>query len=381
MIKREQLKSKIKIALKRSRCVALLGPRQCGKTTIARVVSDEMPSTFLDMEDPESSARLTNPKMALESLKGLVVLDEIQMRPDLFPVLRVLLDREPLPAKFLILGSASPELIEHTSETLAGRVEFIDMSGFSLAEVGDENIRQLWLQGCFPPSYLAGNEDDSFIWRRDFVRTFLERDIHRLGFNIPPETLRRFFIMLSHYHGQLWNASRIAASLDLTAPTMKRYLDILTGTYLIRQIPPWFENIGKRLVKSPKIYFRDTGILHYVSNIRTMGELETHPLYGASWEGFVIEEIIRKTNNRNLYFWRTQAGAELDLLLPNGGRKIGIEVKCTETPKVTKSMRIAMSDLNLTHLYIVYPGNATFPIEEKITALSINNLPEHWNFE
>ena len=372
MLKRNRLYNQINTALQRSRCVALLGPRQCGKTTIARLIAKEAKSTFLDLEDPEDQARLTNPKMALEKLEGLVILDEIQLYPDLFPILRVLLDRTPLPAKFLILGSASPTLLQNSSETLAGRIEFIDMSGFSIEETGSGELLKRWVRGGFPLSFLA-REEDSFAWRSNYIRTFLERDLRKIGVDLPPPTLRRFLLMLSHYHGQNWNASQLANSMDLTGPTVKKYLDIMTGAYMVRQLPPWFENLGKRLVRSPKIYIRDSGIFHYLADIKNMDALEANPAYGQSWEGFALEEILHRTGDENGYFWRTQAGAELDLLLMRGNRRIGFEFKCSESPKTSKSMAIAIKDLNLSHLYIVYPGKSTFPIKDTITALSLTD--------
>lgn len=376
MLKREKLYNQVKIALQRSRSVALLGPRQCGKTTIAKQLASETKSTFFDLEDPQTQVRLSNPKMVLEKLEGLVILDEIQLRPDLFSILRVLLDRTPLPAKFLILGSASPNLLQESSETLAGRIEFVDMSGFNLGETGTKKLFSLWLRGGFPLSFLAKTEVDSIAWRTGFIRTFLERDLRRIGIDLPPSTLHRFLLMLTHCHGQNWNASQLANSMDLTGPTVRKYLDIMTGAYMVRQLAPWFENMGKRLVKSPKIYIRDAGIFHCLAGIDNMTALESHPAYGASWEGFALEEILQRTGDRNAYFWRTQAGAELDLLLVKGNYKIGFEFKCSENPKITKSMTIAIKDLNLSHLYIVYPGKISFPIHDNVTALSLIDASE-----
>lgn len=371
MLKRKKLYRQITTALQRSRSVALLGPRQCGKTTIARQIAAETKSTFFDLEDPVTQARLSNPKMVLERLEGLIILDEIQLRPDLFSILRVLLDRTPLPAKFLILGSASPGLLQESSETLAGRIEFVDMSGFNLGETGNKKLLPLWLRGGFPLSFLAQTEKNSVAWRTDFIRTFLERDLRRIGIDLPPATLHRFLLMLTHCHAQTWNASRLANSMDLTGPTVRKYLDIMTGAYMVRQLTPWFENLGKRLVKSPKIYIRDSGIFHCLAGIENMAALESHPAYGASWEGFALEEILQRTGERNAYFWRTQAGAELDLLLIKGNLKIGFEFKCSENPKITKSMTIAIKDLGLSHLYIIHPGKSSFPIFDNVTAYSL----------
>lgn len=371
MIKRQKLFDRINQALSRSRCVALVGPRQCGKSTMARLIANQEDSVFLDLEDPQVQNRLSNPKMALERLEGLVILDEIQLRPDLFPILRVLLDRVPLPAKFLILGSASPDLITGSSETLAGRIEFVDMSGFNLGEVGVDKLQSCWLRGGFPLSFLAKDEKDSIAWRENFIRTFLERDLRRMGIDLPAATLRRFLLMLTHYHGQTWNASKLANSMDLSSPTIKKYLDIMTGAYLVRQLPPWFENLGKRLVKSPKIYFRDSGILHYFAGISNLEDLETNPIYGSSWEGFALEEILIRNSEYDAYFWATQSGAELDLLLIKGNKRIGFEFKSSETPRTSKSMGIAIDDLDLDHLYIVYPGDKNYPINARISALSL----------
>lgn len=372
-IQRENLLENLKAGLNRSRCVAILGARQSGKSTLAKCFSKDFENVhFLDLEDPRDQARLQNPMLALSELEGLVIIDEIQRSPELFPILRVLLDRTPLPAKFLLLGSASPDLVRHSLETLAGRIEFLDIGGFNLQEVGD--MKKLWLQGGMPPAYLAESPENSAVWCDNYIRTFLERDLQVLGFNLPPETMRRFILMTSHFHGQTWNASRIAASMDISSPTAKRYLDIMSGAYIIRQLQPWYENLGKRLVKSPKIYFRDSGIFHTLSGIRSFNQLSSSPLFGASWEGFAIEQIVSVYGSRNVFFWGTQAGAELDLLLLQSGKRIGFECKVTESPSTTKSMRSAGKDLNLDCLFIVYPGNRSFPIDQKIRALSLHDL-------
>jgi len=357
VVPRTAIASRIQIALNRSRIVALVGPRQCGKTTLAReLVRPDSPAYF-DLEDPVSLARLEQPKTALEGLSGLVVIDEVQRRPELFPVLRVLADRTPLPAKFLILGSASPQLLRQSSESLAGRLEVIEISGFSLAEVGAAQQPAHWFRGGYPLSYLASTDPDSQAWRQNFVRAFVERDMATFGMNLPAPALLRFWTMLAHYHGQIWNASSMAASLGVSAPTCRNYLDALSGVFMVRQLQPWHENLGKRQVKAPKIYFRDSGLFHTLSHIRTANELQTHPKLGASWEGYAIEEAIRHHMPDQAYFWATHNHAELDLLLMKNGQRIGIECKRADAPRLTPSMRIALEDLKLDHLFVYYPGS------------------------
>lgn len=376
-IDRIALSNIIKQALKRNRCVGLVGPRQCGKSTLAREIAREEPAaTFLDLEDPSIEARLRDPKLALEGLRGLIVIDEVQRRTDLMPLLRVLLDRDPLPAKFLLLGSASPILIRHASESLAGRIEFIEMSGFTLDEVGPSNQRMAWLRGGFPRSYLAENDHDSLMWRRAFLQAFLERDLALLGIDLPPVAVRRFLTMLAHCHGQVWNASEIGRSLQVAHTTVKRYLDLMAGALLVRVLPPWFENVGKRLVKSPKVYIRDTGLLHALLDLERMDELESHPKLGASWEGFALEQILAWAGGREAYFWGTHGGAELNLCLMSGSRRIGIELKYTSAPSTSKSMHAAIQDLRLNHLYVVYPGNETFPLSPAITAIGLADVKD-----
>lgn len=326
-----------------------------------------------DLENPIDEARLRNPMTVLGRLKGLVVLDEIQRSPDLLPLLRVLADRRPIPCRFLILGSASPELIRHSSESLAGRVEFVEMGGFSLPELGERAQESLWLRGGFPRAFLARTSEASMTWRGDFIQTFLERDIPRMGVRIPALQLRRFWSMLAHYHGQTWNASEIGASLGISHPAARRYLDLLTGAFVIRQLPPWFANMGKRVVKMPKAYIRDSGILHAFLGLADRHSLEGHPKYGASWEGFALEQILRRVGERDAYFWATYAGAELDLLLIRGNRRWGFEFKAGESPSVTKSMRIAIKDLALDHLWIVYPGQDSYLIDDKIDCVSLSD--------
>jgi hypothetical protein len=285
----------------------------------------------------------------------------------------VLLDREDLPARFLVLGSASPDLVKGVSESLAGRVEFVRMGGFSCEDVGYDSMSALWLRGGFPRSFLAETEDNSIAWRDNFIQTFLERDIPQLGFDLPARTLRRFLTMLAHYHGQTWNASAIASSLQVAHTTTRRYLDLMTGTFIVRQLQPWFENVGKRLVKSPKVYFRDSGLVHSLLGIKKREDLESHPKLGASWEGFAIEEMLRLFQERDCYFWGTYGGAELDLVVASGTRRMGFEFKVTDKPSTTKAMRIAARDLRLEHIYIVHPGTDSFPIDEDITAVSLSD--------
>lgn len=375
LIKRLQLLHKIEIGLKRVPVTALLGPRQCGKTTLAHMVAIERQGyAYFDLENPLDITQLENPMRSLERLKGLVIIDEIQRMPALFKVLRVLSDRRPLPARFLILGSASFELIEKSSESLAGRIEFVDMGGFSISEVGLDKSERLWFRGGFPNAFLAKKERDAESWRENFIRTFLERDIPQLGLRIPALTLRRFWTMVAHYHGQIWNGSEIGASLGIAHTTTRQYLDILTGAFVVRQLPPWFENVGKRLVKSPKIYVRDSGIFHSLLRIPDLKNLETHPKLGASWEGFILEQILMQTGDRDAYFWATHAGAELDLVLIRKGKRWGFEFKLSDAPTVTKSMRIAIDDLNLRHLWIVYNGKKSYTLDKKIDCIGLKEL-------
>jgi hypothetical protein len=371
---RPDLQQEIEHALARSRVVALIGPRQCGKTTLARqfVAVDSL--NYFDLEDPVSLARLDQPMTALQDLMGLVVIDEVQRRPDLFPILRVLCDRAPLPARFLILGSASPELLRQSSESLAGRLEFIQMAGFSLAEVGVEMQVRHWLRGGFPLAFLAESNVDSLVWRRSFIQTFLERDLPQLGISVPASNLFRFWSMLAHYHGQVWNAAEAARALAVNESTTRRYLDLLEGVFMVRQLPPWYANLGKRQVKSPKLYFRDTGILHQMLGIRDERDLLTHPKTGASWEGYVIEEVVKAVKPDEVYFWATHAGAELDLLLFKDGRCLGVECKRMDAPRLTPSMRIALEDLGLDHLVVIYPGARAYPLSDRVTVLPLAHL-------
>jgi len=362
--------------LERSPVVALLGPRQCGKTTLARRLQKRHAAAYFDLEDPRDVARLQNPVLVLTELTGLVILDEIQLRPDLMPLLRVLADRTPLPCRFLLLGSASPDLSRHSSESLAGRIEFVEMGGFTLDEVESSTHNALWLRGGFPDSFLATSDADSMMWRENFIRTFLERDMPRLGIQIPALTLRRFWMMVAHHHGQIWSGSEIGASLGVSHPTTRKYLDLLTGAFVLRQLPPWFENLGKRTVKSPKVYVRDTGLLHALLNISNHDELSGHPKLGASWEGFVVEQLLSVLPERHTYFWATHGGAELDVLYVAGAKRYGFECKYADAPRTTKSMRVALEDLKLEHLWIVHPGDSEYPLDERITVIPAKRIPE-----
>jgi predicted AAA+ superfamily ATPase len=355
--------------------VALLGPRQCGKTTVARMIGEQQFAAYFDLENPVDVRRLSAPLTVLEALSGLVIIDEVQRRPDLFELLRVLVDRPHNPARFLLLGSASPQLVRGVSESLAGRIGFVDLSGFDLTEVDASQRDRLWLRGGFPRSFLADDDSASMIWRQGFIRTFLERDIPQLGITIPAETLRRFWMMVAHYHGQIWNAAEFARSLGASEVTARRYLDILAGAYMVRVLPPWFENISKRQVKSPKVYTRDSGILHGLLQLGALSEVQSHPKLGASWEGFAIEQIIRLLDTRDAYFWATHGGAELDLMVHAGGKRYGFEFKYSDAPGTTRSMQVAVHDLALAHLWVIYPGRHEYALDERISALPLDALP------
>lgn len=368
-INRPEFLKEIETSIRNNPITAIMGPRQCGKTTLARAIAQTTESIIFDLEDPTDFDLLSEtPKIILQQQKGLVVLDEIQRIPELFPLLRVLADETGSPRKFLILGSASPELIQKSSESLAGRIGFIHLTEFKLHEAGADNLEKLWHRGGFPRSYLAKDDPQSFSWRENFIQTFLERDISNYGFNIPPVTLRRFWLMLAHYHGQIWNGADFARSMGVSEPTVKRYLDILTGTFMIRQLQPWYENIKKRQVKAPKVYIRDSGILHTLLGIEE-NRLYAHIKSGASWEGFVIEQLLSKLKSRDFFYWRTHSGTELDLLVLKNGKKLGFEVKFSETPKITRSMLSAIDDLRLEKLFLVYKGQREFLLDEKIYAL------------
>lgn len=376
MIKRPGYLKQIKDMLRIHPVGALLGPRQCGKTTLARTLAEHRSSTIFDLEDPVGRQQLASPMTALERLKGLAIIDEIQRKPDLFEILRVLVDRPDCKAQFLVLGSASPELAKGTSESLAGRVGFVDLSGFTLEEVGVGKRDRLWNRGGFPRSFLAASNASSSDWRQDFIRTFLERDIPQLGINIPSETLRRFWTMVAHYHGQIWNAAEFARSLGASENTARRYLDILAGAYMVRVLPPWFENLKKRQVKAPKIYIRDSGILHTLLQLPASRDLLGHPKLGASWEGFAVEHVLNLVKTRDAYYWATHGGAELDLLIFASGKRFGFEFKYTDAPGLTRSMHVALQDLRLDHLWIIYPGNEKYSLHERVDATPLEAVTD-----
>ena len=371
MIDRSALATQITQALARSPVVALVGPRQVGKTTLARrFVAEDSPNYF-DLEDPLALVRLAQPMGALSPLSGLVVIDEIQRAPEIFPVLRVLVDRSSSPARFLVLGSASPALLRQSSESLAGRIEVIEIGGFSPAEVGLAEMDELWLRGGFPRAFLAAKFSDARAWRRQFLLALTERDLPQLGITLPPAATMRFLIMLAHYHGQVWNAADPARSLGIAEPTVRRYLDALTGAYLLRQLPAWHANIGKRQVKAPKIYWRDSGLLHQLLGITDRNALLAHPRSGASWEGFALEALIGALAPDEVYFWATHAGAELDALLIRDGKRLGVEIKRADAPHLTPSMRLALSDLDLDWLWVIYPGQRAYRLAPRVEVMPL----------
>lgn len=366
----------VRNALLQAPIVALLGPRQVGKTTLAREIAAQFDIgyTHFDLEDLDDLARLNEPKLALGRLTGLVVIDEIQLRPDLFPLLRVLADRPDAPARFLILGSASPQFLRQSSETLAGRILYHELDGFSIEETGE--AQKLWLRGGFPTSFLSATEQTSTQWRRDFIRTFLERDIPQLGLRIPATTLHRFWRMVAHYHGQIWNGNELARAFGISHTTVRHYIDVLTGALVVRQLQPWHENLGKRQVKAPKVYLADSGLLHTLLDIKTYDDLESHPKVGASWEGFVLSEVMRtlRVQPEECYFWATHSGAELDLLVMRGQQRFGFEIKRTTAPRLTPSMRSSMESLKLDQLVVIHAGDHNFPLADKIDAVPFTRL-------
>jgi len=355
---------------------ALLGPRQCGKTTLARYLASQEEATVFDLEDPVDLQRLSVPMQALQNLSGLVILDEVQRKPELFELLRVLVDRPEQNARFLLLGSASLQLVKGVSESLAGRIGFVDLSGFQLWEVGKQHRDRLWLRGGMPRAYLADTDAAGTQWRGNFIRTFLERDIPLLGINIAAETLRRFWTMVAHYHGQIWNAAEFARALGTAENTARRYLDILAGAYMVRVLPPWFENLKKRQVKAPKIYIRDSGLFHSLLQLSTMDDLRGHPKIGASWEGFALEHVIGAFQTRDMYFWATHAGAELDLMITIAGKRYGFECKYTDAPGRSRSMHIAIEDLGLEHLWVIYPGYREYKLDNRISAIPLEEITQ-----
>jgi hypothetical protein len=373
MVQRPEQAKIVRNLLRRNPIVGVLGARQVGKTTLARMLqkSSETRSNYFDLENPEDSSRLSDPMLVLKRLSGLVIIDEIQRRPELFPILRVLADRPAARTKFLILGSASPALMRNSSETLAGRINFHLLSGFNVREVGINYHEKLWLRGGFPRSYLASSDATSLDWRRAFIMTFLERDVPQLGIRIQASTLQRFWTMLAHYHGQIWNSSEFARSFGVADTTVRNYLDILTNALIVRQLRPWHENIGKRQVKSPKIFLVDSGLLHALLNLPEFYDIQSHPKLGASWEGFVIGEIIHHLQAREeeCFFWATHAGSELDLLVVRGRTRIGFEIKRTSSPRISPSMIHAVEDLHLQRLLVIHSGEERYPLGKKITAV------------
>ena len=382
MLERTDLERSVRAALARSPAVALVGPRQVGKTTLARTLLGSASANWFDLEDPQVEAQLAAPLVALKDLRGLVVIDEVQHAPGLFKVLRVLIDRADNPARFLLLGSASPALLRQSSESLAGRIEVIEAGGFTLDEtgtgadigIGTTQAAALWWRGGFPRSYMAHDDEASRIWRREFIRTTVERDLPQLGMNVAAPALYRFWAMLAHYHGQVWNAAAPARSLGVNESTVRRYLDWLTQACLVRQLQPWFANLGKRQVKAPKIYLRDTGLLHELLGISDPAALARHPKSGASWEGFALDQILRIARPDEAYFWATHAGAELDLLMLKDGRRVGVEFKRADAPQMTPSMRIALQDLGLDALYVVYPGERRYRLADRVEAVPLSAL-------
>ena len=357
---------------------AILGPRQCGKTTLVQSLAF---NHYFDLENPRDLARLDQPQLALEELRGLIVIDEIQRKPELFPLIRYLVDSCP-EQKYVILGSASRDLIEQSSETLAGRIAYFHFAGFRITDVGSDNLKVLWLRGGLPRSYTAATDDQSGLWRENYITTFLERDIPQLGIRIPSHTLRRFWVMLSHYHGQVVNYAEIGRSFGISDMTVRRYCDILEGTFMLRSLQPWHPNTKKRLVKRPKIYMRDSGIFHSLMSIGMPDQLLSHPRLGASWEGFALDCVCRTLakDDNAYYFWHTHAGAELDLFWQHGGKNWGIEFKYMDAPKLTKSMHIAMEDLDLEHLWVVYPGNTAYRLAPNIMVIPLSTIKDMWEY-
>lgn len=377
-VERELLRRRIEGSLRRYPVVGLLGMRQVGKTTLAREIAARRrgPSHVFDLEDDRHLARLREPIAALEPLRGLVVLDEVQRLPGLFRSLRVLADRPAKPARFLVLGSASGDLLHQSAESLAGRIEYVPIEGFSLAETGAKVLEPRWLRGGLPPSFLARGDDASFEWRRNYVTTLLERDMPQLGVRIPATTMRRFWSMLAHWHGQIWNGSEVGSSFGVSHTTIRSYLDIFCDAMLAFQLQPWHENLSKRQVKSPKIYLSDSGLLHSLLQIRTADDLLGHPKAGASWEGLMMQQVVTQLGAlpEERFFWATQRGAELDLLLVRGKRRLGFEFKHTSQPAPTKSMAVALEDLRLDEVVVVHAGSDSFPLDDRIRAVAASRL-------
>lgn len=380
MIPRTRHLANLRRLLKEYPVVAVIGARQIGKTTLARQLVAEFrgPTRFFDLEDVEDPGVLSEPMLALRGLRGLVVLDEVQRRPDNFPALRVLADRRPLPARFLVLGSASPALLRQGSESLAGRLAYYELDGLSLEEVGGEHAGRLWIRGGFPRAFAARTHAGSAEWRRGFIRSFVERDMPQMGIQVPARALTRFWSMLAHYHGQIWNAAEFARALGTGEATARRHLDLMSATFVVRVLSPWFENLGKRQVKAPKVYISDSGILHALLRVDSPEALEGHPKVGASWEGFAMDVVISRlaVHREECYFWRAHTGAELDLLIVRGRRRWGFEFKRSDTPGITPSMRAAMKDLKLDRLDVVHPGRQTFALAVDIRAVALRRILE-----
>jgi len=378
MIDRKKDLAEVNKLIEQFPATAILGARQCGKTTLAK----QIPSRhYFDLENPRDLARLENPQLALENLTGLVVIDEIQRKPDLFPLLRSLIDSDPK-KKYLILGSASRELIKQSSESLAGRIAYYHLAGLRLSDIGPENLNRLWLQGAYPKAYLAASPQQARVWLDQYIAAFLERDIPQLGINIPAHTMRRFWLMLSHYHGQIINYAEIASSFGVSDYIVRKYLDILAGTFMVRLLQPWYANIGKRLVKRPKIYIRDSGIFHNLQSIDSLDTLLAHPKLGASWEGLALEIVTASLGKRqeDLFFWRTHTGSELDLFWQHHGQNWAVEFKYADAPSLTKSMQIAADDLKLRHLWVVYPGKDAYPLSANISVIPLPGVPTDWAY-
>lgn len=379
LVKRTLDRQKIERLLRLFRAVGLLGIRQCGKTTLARELKW---SSYFDLENPRDLVRLENPQLALEQLQGLIVIDEIQRKPDLFPLIRYLVDTRPK-QKYLILGSASINLIKQRSESLAGRIGYHHLGGFGPWDVGRKNWRELWLRGGLPLSYLAVSDEESYLWRSNYITTFLERDIPQLGIQVPAQSLRRFWTMLAHYHGQILNYSELGRSFGMSDMTVRKYVDILSGTLMVRVLQPWHQNVGKRLVKRPKIYIKDSGIFHSLSAVETMDQILSHNKLGASWEGFALECICRSVglDDHEFYFWSTHSGAEIDLIWQKGGRLWGVECKYQDAPKLSRSLRVVAEDLKPAHIWVVYPGKEKYALTENITVLPFEELSPLWKYD
>lgn len=376
MIDRPHLRERVRRALGRARAVVLVGPRQSGKSTLAREFLPAHHPNYFDLEDPASNRSLVEPMATLAALRGLVVIDEVQHAPDLFRMLRVLIDRDNRPGQFLLLGSASPALLRQISESLLGRIEVIEVSGFDLREVSIANSAQLWLRGGFPPAFTAASDADASAWCTNAITRWVQSDLPQFGVNVAAPTMLRFWSMLAHVHGQVWRASDPARSLGVSEPTVRRYIDWLTQGFMVRQLQPWHENLTKRQVKAPKIYFRDTGQLHALLGVHDEASLLRHPRSGASWEGFALEQVLRITQPEEAYFWATHAGAELDLLMFRHGKRVGVEFKRADAPELTPSMRIAMTDLKLDALYVAYPGVRRYRLADRIDAVPLTHFAE-----